>query len=168
MLNITLVEKILTVSGEKEENIIVVLEKLGDSVNDIFAKKFILYINDHVDDDTDFEEFAGIVEKMDNVDDALIEKLSKWMEEQEGLNFDEFWENFEEEVRKLEEEIIKNVKDSLDESQKKEIIDFIYEQKETLEEADEKYLDLLQDIANQAANKPQKAQLKVEEQVKEY
>jgi|GEM_PF-4083092 len=165
MINIALIEKILQVSGEKEENIAKIMKELSDTLNHKFGTMFIIYVEEKVDDDAELDKFAKFIEDADKITAERIEEYVKWTKENSEVDFDEFWKKFDEATQKLERDIIDRVKKNLTDAQKKEIIDFIHKQKDELEKADEEYIKLLEEIGEDVKKKAKPKEEPVAENV---
>ncbi|MBD3280125.1 hypothetical protein GF389_01200, partial [Candidatus Dojkabacteria bacterium] len=95
MINIKLIEKILETKHQEKEIITTQIEKIGDKVSDIFAKKLIIYANEQIEKDEQFKSLAKRVETFDRINDTILEEIIDWMASHEELDFDEFWEEYE-------------------------------------------------------------------------
>lgn len=135
MFNFTVIAKLLEIAGESEEVKIQILLDLVEVINKKFINDFVIYANERVRDDYQLEQLRDLVENADGITPEKMDVYKKWLENNVEFDMDEFWDQFDEDMRKMEMEFINKVKDKLTDEQKDELLKFMDDQNAFIKDA---------------------------------
>jgi hypothetical protein len=155
MINTDLLVKILKVSGESPENIAGLLSEFSDTVADMMTTGFLKFVEARTTDLAELDKLAKFIDGVENLNDSTFAEYDKWLKKNSAIKYEEFWASFEKEVFELQMKIINEVKKELTDAQKKEIVDFIEQQKSALTKADEEYQVLIEKVVAELNSKDQ-------------
>jgi hypothetical protein len=144
MINTDLLVKILKVSGESPEKIAGLLSEFSDTVADMMTTGFVKFVEARTTDLAELDKLSKFIDSIENLNDSTFAEYDTWLKRNSAIKYEEFWTNFEKEVFDLQLQIINDVKKELSDEQKKEIIDFIEQQKLVLDKADQEYQVLME------------------------
>ncbi len=135
MFNFTVIAKLLDIAGEPEEVKIGILLELADVINKKFVHDFIIYANERVRDDYQLEQLKDLVENADRITPEKMDTYRNWLENNVEFDMSEFWDQFEENMRKMEMDFINKIKGKLTDEQKDELLKFMDEQNTYLKDS---------------------------------
>lgn len=135
MFNFALIAQILDIVGESPETRDEVMEDLAKVVRDKFVNEFIIYLGERVEQDYQLEQFKKLVENADNFDEQKFNEYKKWLDSNIQVDLDEFWDNFEVEMKAMEMRIINEIKEDLTDDQKDQMLSFMDAQNEYIKAA---------------------------------
>lgn len=138
MFNIVLVRKIFELLGETKENVDKIVAEIYETMNKKMQTMFVLYVEERVKDDDELEKFVEFAESVgeNKFDDDQVKLYADWSKRHPEIDFEEFWDEFDKEVAKLEEEIVMSLAKKLDAEQKKEVFTFIEKQQAEVDAAE--------------------------------
>ncbi len=130
MFNFAFFVKAFEIIGDPPEKITKLMDELSQFIIYKFNTMLILYINEKIDDDDEFEKFAKLVEQADekiNSPETMAQYI-QWLQANSQINMTEFMGKFEDEVFQIELRLIRTLAKNLDNKQKIDLIKFLEEQ----------------------------------------
>jgi|GEM_PF-5479259 len=152
MFNFALIQEILKTRGESEEIQKNSLKEIAITVNNTYITQLILFITKHIEKDEDLVEFEKFLKRIDKGDQKAMDECIEWFSKKTKIDMFEFEEQIEKRLHKMEMEIIEVLKKDLDQDQRKQLVDFVEDQRVEITEANEEYKAQLKKFA--AKTKP--------------
>jgi len=148
MFNFALIQKVLEIRGEASDQVEREMTEIAKTVNDLYLKYFILYIEKHIKGDDELDKFANFVEGFEKSDEKSVEDFSKWVKENTNIDLLEFEKEVESKLHDLEMDLIKSLKTGLNQVQIRALIDFTEGQRAEVKVARDDYVKILENIEN--------------------